>query len=145
LRPLEVLYTMDSGDFSLTCVCARSFAQPGGLAYHCRSCKKAKVRLAGALRMAKDAWTDRKRRRCEDTEAGRESLSQQNVGPSKNATDTRGTNVMDVEVRILPFPGCRLSCLTIIVSPSVNLEMRQKAIHLNLVRSLTPLRYLFLC
>ena len=92
---------MDSGDFSLTCVCARSFAQPGGLAYHRRSCKKAKVRLAGALRRAKEAWTDRKRRRCEDTETGSEILSQQDVRPSENITNIRETDAMDVEVHYL--------------------------------------------
>jgi hypothetical protein len=53
---------------SLTCVCSRSFAQPGGLAYHQRSCKKTKVRLAGALATAKDAWAERKRRRLEVAE-----------------------------------------------------------------------------
>jgi len=82
-------------DSSLICVCGRSFAQPGGLAYHHRSCKKAKVRLAEALDKAKDAWTDRrKRRRCEATQAERENLSEQDVSSE---------SVMDAEVHIPPW------------------------------------------
>jgi hypothetical protein len=53
---------------SFACVCGRVFAQPGGLAYHQRSCKKAKLRLSGALRKAKDLWTVRKRHRFETTQ-----------------------------------------------------------------------------
>jgi hypothetical protein len=61
---------------SSICVCNRSFAQPGGLAYHQCSCKKAKARLAGALTKAKDAWTERKRRRLEAAQVERRKSPQ---------------------------------------------------------------------
>jgi uncharacterized protein YecT (DUF1311 family) len=87
---------MDSDSY--TCTCGRSFAQPGGLAYHHRSCKKAKVRLAGALSKAKGAWTDRKRRRCEATQAERENISEQDVSSESAMTQVHETSAMDAEV-----------------------------------------------
>jgi hypothetical protein len=89
-------------DSSLTCVCGRSFAQPGGLAYHHRSCKKNKVRFAGALRTAKDAWTSRKRRRFGAVQSEHKNLPQQDAN-LESAMEVHDTNAMDVEVQIFPW------------------------------------------
>ena len=84
-------------DSSLTCICGRSFALPGGLAYHHRSCKKSKVRLAGALRTAKDAWTNRKRCRFEAVQAEHKNVSQQDVN-SESTMEVHEANIMDQAV-----------------------------------------------
>jgi hypothetical protein len=89
-------------DSSLTCVCGRSFAQPGGLAYHHRSCKKNKVRFAGALRTAKDAWTSRKRRRFEAVQSEHKNIPQQDVNLEK-AMEVHEANAMDAEVQTFPW------------------------------------------
>ncbi|KIM75847.1 hypothetical protein PILCRDRAFT_98847 [Piloderma croceum F 1598] len=46
-----------------TCLCGRSFAQQSALSNHKRSCSKSKKRFSATLDMAKQAWTNRKRRR----------------------------------------------------------------------------------
>jgi hypothetical protein len=63
--------------YNQPCTCGRSFSQPSALKYHQRSCSKAKKRLCGALVKAKEAWSDRKRRRVGDAGLDRGSMCPQ--------------------------------------------------------------------
>lgn len=53
----------DGATFSETCICGKSFSQPGTYTHHKRICVKTKKRLAEALGKAKESWTIRKKRR----------------------------------------------------------------------------------
>ena len=130
---LRGLSTMNE-DSSLTCVCGRSFAQPGGLAYHHRSCKKNKVRCAGALRTAKDAWTSRKRRRFEAVQSEHKNLPPQDV-----EMEVHEANAMDAEVQIFPWIHFRTNsrCLRLLCSTST--KMKRTVLHWG--QSLPPLKY----
>lgn len=49
--------------FCETCVCGKTFSQPGTFTHHKRICSKTKKRLAEALVKAKEVWSSRKKRR----------------------------------------------------------------------------------
>jgi len=70
--------------FCETCVCGRTFSQPGALSYHKRSCSKSKKRFSDALAKAKEVWNDRKRRRVE--------------GPAKESRYSPPQQALDLQV-----------------------------------------------
>jgi len=86
--------------FCETCVCGRTFSQPGGLHCHRRSCPKAKKRLSGALTKAKEVFGRKKRRL--DTSGSQPSISQEVDSAASQIFDSSPLNV-DVDVSDLYF------------------------------------------
>jgi hypothetical protein len=80
-----------------TCLCGRSFAQSGALAYHKRSCKPSKRRLNGALEKAKEVWDAKKKRRVETTEHRNSSYSN-TTGSADALARMAGDTTADSEV-----------------------------------------------
>ena|ERR1700683_3985976 len=76
--------------FCESCVCGRTFSQPGALHYHTRSCPQAKKQLLGVLTKAKDVFI-RKRRRL-DTLAGQPNTSQEMESVASQIFDSPAIN-----------------------------------------------------
>lgn len=49
-----------------SCLCGRTFTQPGSLKGHQNNCTRSKQRLSGALGKAKEGWVKKKKRKIED-------------------------------------------------------------------------------
>ncbi|KAI0054779.1 hypothetical protein BV25DRAFT_1816540 [Artomyces pyxidatus] len=50
-------------EISFSCHCGRSFTLPGALTHHKKSCSASRKRLSGAVSMAKEVWSARKKAR----------------------------------------------------------------------------------
>jgi hypothetical protein len=86
--------------FCETCMCGRTFSQPGALHYHTRSCPKTKKRVSEALAKAKDAWT-RKRRRLGTLSGDHSPETLQDLGSVATATSgTLDPSAIDVDAEV---------------------------------------------
>jgi len=73
--------------FCETCVCGKTFSQPGTFTHHKRICSKTKKRLAEALVKAREVWSSRKKRRTGTSE---------NAPTSSQSVDAEGSSAQDV-------------------------------------------------
>jgi hypothetical protein len=92
--------------FCETCVCGRTFSQPGGLHCHRRSCPKAKKQLSGALTKAKEVFGRKKRRL--DTSGSQPSISQEIDSAASQIFDSSPLNA-EIDVSDLYFNMNRFS------------------------------------
>jgi hypothetical protein len=102
-----------------SCLCGRSYDQPGALKLHQRLCSKSKKRLSQALEKARELWPKRKRRRVEDlTECG--GSSQPLLGVVTGSEGASPTRSMDI-------PSASQVCLKLLLLSLLNILCRPES------------------